>query len=903
MVKVLINPTPQQIPDDNGIGRVVQAQFRYLPALGIELVSDPNAADVIACHIQQGDLPRVDVLMVHGLYWTGEAGSGVYEKWHKEANTRILSAARRARRITVPSLWVAECFKRDMRITPTVLGHGIDIDQWEPLKKTQNYVLWNKNRAADVCDPAPAYGMAIRGAEVVSTFAPPDMREKPPTFAVTGSVPHETMRNLIHHAFAYLATTKETFGIGTVEALAAGVPVLGYDWGGTADLIKHKVNGYLVKPGNIDALMEGLEYIKEHRDDMAIEARLTAEQYSWNAIMRQYATLYQEVAEEQRTEKRGVSIVITNYNYGGYVNEAIESCLNQTLPPEEIIVVDDGSTDESAQALAVWEKHPTVRVLQQENQGVAAARNRGITEAKQPHLICLDADDRLAPQYIETCLSAMHDDRGLGIVYTGLALLSADGTRMSPNQWPPEFDWALQSKPANPPSNVIPSAAMFRKDMWTRAGGIHQVYAPGEDAEFWVRGLSVGFDAKKVSDECLFHYRLHEGSASRTKVYKPIDAWHPWMRDKLYPMAVPAPVAPLVRSYSDPLISVIIPVGPGHAQYLTMAIQSLLGQSYRDWEVLVINDSDRQEDAHEIYRLSKTVFPFMRVCTSWGNKGAGKARNVGLHHASGELCIFLDADDYLWPDALLKMLGVYVQHDGKRYVYTDWWSLRPGEAPQAHQTPDYSAEEWLYKGLHAVTVLMATEQAKLIGGFDEQVNGWEDWDFFVKAAAQGLCGVRLPEPLLGYRMHTGERRERSLEQSSELLALFRERYGAYAKGEKTMAGCGSCGGGGDAILEAKQRMGIILNANATYEDTLPPPDADNPSVRMEFIGDHVGAITYQGMNSQRKYRAGNNPHDRFVNVHPDDVKRLVETGLFRVVRRAPAAIPAAATSVLETVLQ
>jgi glycosyltransferase involved in cell wall biosynthesis len=898
MVTVHITPSSKEIPDDNGIGRVIHAQYKYLPTLGIELVASPDQADVIACHIQQGTMPRVDVLHCHGLYWTGEPGSGVYEKWNKEANTRILSAARRARRITVPSRWVSECFKRDMRITPTVLGHGIDLDQWEPLKKPQDYVLWNKNRAADVCDPGPAYGMAIRGAEVVSTFAPPDMRERPETFRVTGSVPHDTMRNLIHHAFAYLATTKETFGIGTLEALAAGVPVLGYGWGGTADLIKHKVNGYLVNPGDIDALMEGLAFIKEHRENLSIEARLTAEKYAWPTIMKEYATLYQAVAEERRTEKRGVSVVITNYNYGRYVSEAIDSCLKQTVPPDEIIVVDDGSTDESAQTLAVFEKHPTVRLLNQDNQGVAAARNRGIEAAKQPHIICLDADD--PPQYIDVCLKAMKKDRGLGIVYTGLSLLSHDGTKLSPNEWPPPFDWSFQSTPANPPSNVIPSAAMFRKDMWARAGGYNQVYAPGEDAEFWTRGLSVGFDAKKVTNEHLFHYRLHEGSASRTKIYKPIDAWHPWMRDKLYPMAVPAPLAPLVRSYSDPLISVIIPVGPGHAQYVTMAIQSLLGQTYRDWEVIVICDSDRQEDIQEITRLNKTVFPFMIPLTSW-KKGAGKARNLGLANARGELCVFLDADDYLWPDALFKMLGTYMHHEGKRYVYTDWWSIRPNEAPQAHQTPEYDANEWMYKGLHAVTVLMPTEQAKLIGGFDEKVKGWEDWDFFVKAAVNGLCGVRLPEPLLGYRMHTGERRERSLEQSSDLLALFRERYAAYAKGEKTMAGCGSCGGGGEAIIAAKERMGIILNPNQTYDDPLPPPDDENPMTRMEFIGDHVGAITYQGLNAQRKYRAGNNPHDRFLNVHPDDVRRLVETGLFRVVNRASRVQTPNADAILATV--
>jgi len=86
-----------------------------------------------------------------------------------------------------------------------------------------------------------------------------------------------------------------------------------------------------------------------------------------------------------------------------------------------------------------------------------------------------------------------------------------------------EFDWESQAKPHVPPSNCIPSACMIRKSMWERAGAIRLVYAPGEDAEFWTRGLSVGFTAKKVSDQPLFEYRMHGGSASRTKTYNRTD--------------------------------------------------------------------------------------------------------------------------------------------------------------------------------------------------------------------------------------------------------------------------------------------------------------------------------------------------------------------------------------------
>jgi hypothetical protein len=76
----------------------------------------------------------------------------------------------------------------------------------------------------------------------------------------------------------------------------------------------------------------------------------------------------------------------------------------------------------------------------------------------------------------------------------------------------------------------------------------------------------------------------------------PIDGDKPWTRDKsLMPMAAPTRKPNLVRSYSEPLVSVIIPVGPGHAKHLNKALDSLLAQTFKQWEVIVIDDASRDE--------------------------------------------------------------------------------------------------------------------------------------------------------------------------------------------------------------------------------------------------------------------------------------------------------------------
>lgn len=884
MTRVFISPQPSQTKDDNGVGRVVLAQHRYLPEHGIELVGSVEQAEVVVAHIIKGTLPYVDALCCHGAYWTGDVDSGEYTSWHHNANAMILATAREARAITVPSTWVAMPFKRDMRITPTVIGHGIEANDWQP-RPNQGYVLWNKNRAADACSPLPVWELASRGVDVVSTFATPqEGKAAPKTLRVIGTQPHAIMKEWIQAADVYLATTKETFGIGTLEAMASGVPILGYAWGGTLDIVEHGVTGWLVEPGDIDGLLEGLEILRNNRARYSQAAREAAKAHSWQAVMSKYADLFRQVAEEKREEgkRRGVSVVITNYNYGHHVKAAIDSCLAQRVLPDEIIVVDDGSTDHSKAVISSF--GDKIKALYGANQGVAAARNAGIAVATQEHIICLDADDTLDSRYIKTLLPAMQRDRALGVAYTGITLTWENGNR-SQAQWPPEFNWESQAQPTNPPSNCIPCAAMFRKDMWRRAGGYVQHWAPGEDTEFFTRGLSTGFNAKRVTEEGLFNYRLHGGSASRTKTYKAIDSGHPWLRDKHFPMAAPAKNPPLVRSYSAPAVSVIIPVGPGHERLLTQALDSLLAQTCRNWEAVVINDSG--SDLDDIL----TPYPFVTLVETTGKNGAGKARNLGIESAKAALVLFLDADDWLLPNALEKMLKKHAKTGD--YVYSGWIILDDeGEHPV--KAPAYNQEGWLdkeqHKGKHAVTALIPTEWCKAVGGFDETMAGWEDWDFFIKLAINGYCGTPVPDSLLVYRLHAGTRRRESFQQKAKLLALLDERYSEYRTGAKTMCGCGSNGASKTIIAARKALTGVAIMANeqteisqASEPEAVTPPQSNY--VRLEYIGAKDGAVTYAG-GGGRSYRAGRNPANRFVDVHKDDVEKLANLSVFRVVQRS-----------------
>jgi glycosyltransferase involved in cell wall biosynthesis len=256
----------------HGIARVIEAYFDHLPEFDIELVPpDTETYDLKVTHAGMAG-PGCDVAMLHGLYWTADYPAA---SWEFKANKNVIAAARAAREITVPSEWVAEAVKRDMRVSPHVIPHGIDWESWQHDKQPASYVLWNKNRAGqDVCDPVAVgqLAQAFPNVRFVTTFAAPEHRNLS-NIKTTGRLPFDKMRPLVQSAFVYLATTKETFGIGILEAMASGVPVLGYAHGGILDTVEHGVSGYLASPNNLEDLIRGLAYCIEHRAILGANAR------------------------------------------------------------------------------------------------------------------------------------------------------------------------------------------------------------------------------------------------------------------------------------------------------------------------------------------------------------------------------------------------------------------------------------------------------------------------------------------------------------------------------------------------------------------------------------------------------------------------------------------------------
>lgn len=863
---------------ESGIKRVVEAYYKYADKVNIEFVqcheNDTSLYDVLIVHagttsVFPNEKPLVS--MLHGLYWTADYS---HTRWELEANAFITASIRHADVVTVPSAWVAETIRRDLRLNPIIIPHGIDYWEWENNEPCEEYVLWNKNRVGDVCSPHALGELAVRHPKVrfLTTFRP-DNAPGAPNIRDTGVVPSKRMKVMIQRAAVYLSTTKETFGIGILEAMASGIPVLGFDHGGNRIMVQHGVNGYLASPGNYEDLSKGLEYCLQHRAVLGANGKELAKNFSWEKSIE----LVRQAADEAvrvNAIPPAVSVVIPSYNYSHKVGRAIQSALDQTYKPEQIIVVDDGSPDDGATKAVVEEfaeKDSRVKYIRQLNAGVAVARNTGVYNTDTKYFCCLDADDAIEPDFLGACVEALEEDKSVGLSFTRLRYIKPDG-ETGVSEWPgiPDYNDQLKRK------NQVPTCCVIRREVWDRLGGYRQRYAPlgagSEDAEFWTRVGAYGWDFRLATDAAMFVYSWQSGMVSGNPEYREVDwlYWHPWTRDGQHPFASIAKPANrsshLVRQYDEPDVSIIIPVRPGHEEpeILWRALDSVDGQTFRGWECIVVFDGVEEND--HIIR-TKRAFPHVKYIHTDRGYGAGYARNRGAEIAQAPLLLFLDADDWLVPEAVATMVDAYVSE--RNIIYTDYagkalipkenlkeiehrlieYNDKTGEAVLKHQSADYNCELAIVQPEKGrtyiwclVTSLVPRAWHKEIGGFDESMESWEDWDYWIRMARAGKCFTRVREILVVYRFYTGSRRDEGLKRHKDLIQYLQNKY----KGDKPMP----CNCGGRRIAPPTQPTRIV-STQRVLEDNMAVSDSDLVLVR--YMSPNRGQHMVVGGATKRRY--------------------------------------------------
>lgn len=207
-----------------------------------------------------------------------------------------------------------------------------------------------------------------------------------------------------------------------------------------------------------------------------------------------------------------ISVIIPAYNAMAYLPETVESVLNQTLDDFELIIVNDGSSDGIEQWVSQL-TDPRIRLVSQENQGLAGARNTGMAQAQSEYLAFLDADDLWEPTKLEKQVRVLEENPDVGLVYTWVAYIDEKGQptgRVFKNQAEGDV-WEKLTE-----HNMVEcgSVAMVRRSCFETCGDFDRnLRSFAEDWDMWLR-IASRYPFKAIK-EPLVYYRQHSNSASK----------------------------------------------------------------------------------------------------------------------------------------------------------------------------------------------------------------------------------------------------------------------------------------------------------------------------------------------------------------------------------------------------
>jgi len=198
-----------------------------------------------------------------------------------------------------------------------------------------------------------------------------------------------------------------------------------------------------------------------------------------------------------------VSVIMPCYNDGEYIEESIKSVLVQSYNDIELVIINDGSTDEKTTQIINQLSHPQIKVLHTTNIGPAAARNFGIQNSSGKYVLPVDADDKIHPLYVEKCVQELEQNPHIGIVYCYAELFGEQS-----GKWDlPDYSFEKMLL-----DNIIFVTSMFRKEDWEAVGGFNEQLVDGmEDYDFWLSILELDREVIQFK-EILFYYRIKKVS-------------------------------------------------------------------------------------------------------------------------------------------------------------------------------------------------------------------------------------------------------------------------------------------------------------------------------------------------------------------------------------------------------
>lgn len=508
-----------------------------------------------------------------------------------------------------------------------------------------------------------------------------------------------------------------------------------------------------------------------------------------------------------------ISVVIPLFNGARVITQALDSVFAQSVAPIEVIVVDDGSTDDGP---AITERYATRQPLtlyRKPNGGQSSARNFGVERACGNLIAFLDQDDIWYPQHLRELSRPFLRDDGetLGWTYSDLDEIGEDGglrARYVLSEGSAEHPKTRLEKCLGEDMFILPSASMVARSAFNAVGGFDERLRGYEDDDLFTRLFHAGYRNVYI-DQPLGQWRVYSGSSSHSSsmaVSRMVYARKLLSRfpdqpnaKRFYASELIAPrflrqvvsearlafrrgdiasaelhlenisllerhISPEPKPYPfrhELFITAIIPLYNG-ANFIGEAIKSVLEQTLLPDEIIVVDDGST-DAGPVIVREMGQRHPIRLI--NKPNGGQSTARNLGVEHAHGDLIAFLDQDDVWYPNHLETLVKPFLEPSTVEigWTYSDLDEINErGElvtrgvlARTGAEHPKRDLAGCLRHDMFVLpsASLISRRAFRQVGGFDERLSGYEDDDLFLRLFQAGFQNVFLPDPGAKWRMY------------------------------------------------------------------------------------------------------------------------------------------------------
>ncbi|MCK5460777.1 glycosyltransferase [Candidatus Gracilibacteria bacterium] len=229
-------------------------------------------------------------------------------------------------------------------------------------------------------------------------------------------------------------------------------------------------------------------------------------------------------------------------------------------------------------------------------------------------------------------------------------------------------------------------------------------------------------------------------------------------------------------SNENPVVSIVIPFF-NHGKFLEETLESLLDQTFQDFEILVIDDASTDNVSLEILKELEKKYDTIKIFHNKKNSGPAFSRNFGVKQALGEFILPIDADDKIEKTFLEKALFLLKKHPKVHFIYPYIQHFDGDDMVYKTWNP-YNFYEELFENKLCICSLIRKSSWENVGGYNENLhkNESEDWDFWIKMGTHDFHGMCLPEPLFLYRKSQNIRLKNVIKNYDKIVENLRKRH-------------------------------------------------------------------------------------------------------------------------------